>query len=217
MKDKNIKLSVEELETLCNLYIDCKLSVLEETELYYVLLMTDIDSTLINETRTIMGIERKLAHTPKPAVGKVPFYKRFVYYGAAAVLFGIILSVFMPSVEDKSVIQPPALAQNHDTDKETSQESRNGIQKHNEAGEMTLSMKPTKTEAFKKTADFNKNEPERELNLHDEYIEITDENEAAVILKNVDTKIAAILEKGINAQNKMNDIDEKINNLLNKI
>ena len=34
MKDKNIELSVGELETLCNLYIECKLSVLEETELY---------------------------------------------------------------------------------------------------------------------------------------------------------------------------------------
>ena len=87
--DKEIKLSVEELETLCYLYIDCKLSVLEETELYYVLLKTDKDSSLIKETKAIMGIERKTASRPV-------MYPKFVFYRAIAVFaLMALLSVFL--------------------------------------------------------------------------------------------------------------------------
>ena len=94
MKDKDIELSVKDIETLCNLYIECKLSVLEETELYYVLLKTDKNSALINETRSIMGVERKIAELKPTTIPKKPFYKRFAFYAAAACLaFVIALSV----------------------------------------------------------------------------------------------------------------------------
>ena len=97
MKDKNIELSIGELETLCNLYIECKLSVLEETELYYVLLKTDNDSALINETRSIMGLEQKNADCKPPIVSKKPFYKRFVFYGAAACL-ALVIGLSVPVI-----------------------------------------------------------------------------------------------------------------------
>ena len=90
MRDKEIKLSVGELETLCNLYIECNLSVLEETELYYVLLKTDKKSELINETRAIMGMEQKIAGSIPTTVSKKPFYNRFAFYGVAACLALVI-------------------------------------------------------------------------------------------------------------------------------
>ena len=53
-------MTVEEAEQLCRLYMDCQLSVLEETELEYVLMKSELDSPLINETRTLMGISRSV-------------------------------------------------------------------------------------------------------------------------------------------------------------
>ena len=57
-QDRHI--TVEEAEQLCRLYMDCQLSVLEETELEYVLMQTDLDSPLLRETRALMGISRSV-------------------------------------------------------------------------------------------------------------------------------------------------------------
>ena len=60
MKEKTKHITVEEAEQLCRLYMDCQLSVLEETELEYVLMNSGLDSPLINETRALMGISRSV-------------------------------------------------------------------------------------------------------------------------------------------------------------
>lgn len=58
-------ITVEEIEQLCRLYMDCRLSVLEETELEYVLLRSEMDSPLINDTRMLMKISRQV-NRPMP-------------------------------------------------------------------------------------------------------------------------------------------------------
>ena len=60
MKQNTRHITLEEAEQLCQLYMDCKLSVLEETELEYVLMQSELDSTLISETRTMMGISQSV-------------------------------------------------------------------------------------------------------------------------------------------------------------
>ena len=40
--------------------MDCQLSVLEETELEYVLMQSELDSPLLHETRALMGISRSV-------------------------------------------------------------------------------------------------------------------------------------------------------------
>ena len=60
MKQNTRHITVEEAEQLCRLYMDCQLSVLEETELEYVLMQSELDSPLISETRTLMGISRSV-------------------------------------------------------------------------------------------------------------------------------------------------------------
>ena len=60
MKQYTRHITVEEAEQLCRLYIDCQLSVLEETELEYVLMQSGLDSPLISETRTMMGISQSV-------------------------------------------------------------------------------------------------------------------------------------------------------------
>lgn len=59
MKDHDIKLTLQETEQLCRLYMDCKLSVLEETELQYVLGKLPYSSPCIDEVRMLMGLSLK--------------------------------------------------------------------------------------------------------------------------------------------------------------
>ncbi len=60
MKQNAKHITVEEAEQLCRLYMDCQLSVMEETELEYVLMQSELDSPLLRETRALMGISRSV-------------------------------------------------------------------------------------------------------------------------------------------------------------
>ena len=60
MKQETRHMTVEEAEQLCRLYMACQLSVLEETELEYVLMQSELDSPLLSETRVLMGISRSV-------------------------------------------------------------------------------------------------------------------------------------------------------------
>ena len=60
MKQDTRHITIEEAEQLCRLYMDCQLSVLEETELEFVLMQSGLDSPLLSETRTLMGISRSV-------------------------------------------------------------------------------------------------------------------------------------------------------------
>lgn len=84
MIDNDINLSQQELEELCSLFIECKLSILEERELHYVLLKTDKDSALIRETKAIMGIEHRISLSGHEKDYKKPFYRRLSFYRVAA-------------------------------------------------------------------------------------------------------------------------------------
>ena len=58
MKHPDNQFTIEEVEKLCQLYMDCQLSLLEETELEYVLMQSDFESPLINETKVMMAVSR---------------------------------------------------------------------------------------------------------------------------------------------------------------
>lgn len=60
MNHLNIQFSIEEVERLCQLYIDCQLSVLEEAELEYVLRHCNLNSQLINDTKELMAVSQSL-------------------------------------------------------------------------------------------------------------------------------------------------------------
>ena len=48
MKDNTNILTLQDIEELCRLYLDCELSVLEEQELEYVLLNTSYSGLTVN-------------------------------------------------------------------------------------------------------------------------------------------------------------------------
>ena len=67
MKEHDVKLTLQETEQLCRLYMDCQLTVLEETELEYVLGKLPYTSPVIDETRMLMGIAVAPQSKSKPA------------------------------------------------------------------------------------------------------------------------------------------------------
>lgn len=56
MKEQDVTLTLHETEQLCRLYMDCRLTVVEETELQYVLGKLPYSSPCIDEVRTLMGL-----------------------------------------------------------------------------------------------------------------------------------------------------------------
>ncbi|MBP5560952.1 MAG: hypothetical protein J6X70_04030 [Muribaculaceae bacterium] len=68
MRHHDAQFNLKEVEKLCQLYQDCQLTVLEETELEYVLAHCDFDSPVIKETKGLMTVSRsvKFAANEKP-------------------------------------------------------------------------------------------------------------------------------------------------------
>ncbi|MDE6556339.1 MAG: hypothetical protein K2K55_05185 [Duncaniella sp.] len=56
MKEQDIHLTLQETEQLCRLYMESRLSVIEETELHYVLGKLPYSSPCIDEVRRIMAL-----------------------------------------------------------------------------------------------------------------------------------------------------------------
>ena len=108
MKEQDDKLTLQETEQLCRLYMDCRLSVFEENELQYILTQVDYHSPLIDDVRNIMGCELHIAHKTSiktKANRKYPLRKRTVYISIAAsitILFGIGLTFFRDVSTDQN-------------------------------------------------------------------------------------------------------------------
>ena len=112
MKEQNVKLTLQETEQLCRLYMDCSLSVLEENELRYILSQVDYHSPLIDEVRQVMKMDTYISDTPSYSLGKpskISFRKWKVYISIAAsiaIIMGIGFfhweSFSNDSIENKS-------------------------------------------------------------------------------------------------------------------
>lgn len=103
MKEQDDKLTLQETERLCQMYLDCRLSVLEETELEYVLTKVDHRSPLIDDVRGMMGVKPNNTQRDFAGIGnggKRRFHGRALYLGIAAsiaILLGIGISLFHDS------------------------------------------------------------------------------------------------------------------------
>ncbi len=92
-------LSFEDTEHLCQLYMECRLSLLEETELQYVLGILEYSSPTIDEVRTLMNIslscelEQKEQSQTKKKRNKKGIFKRIIYSAATVAL---IISIGVP-------------------------------------------------------------------------------------------------------------------------
>lgn len=98
--EKEKYLSKEETEQLCLLYLECRLSRLEEVELEYVLGMLPYSSPIIEEVRALMSISlsSSMEITDNPAITKKKSRKdaaRRILIAAASFL--LLLSIGIPT------------------------------------------------------------------------------------------------------------------------
>lgn len=103
MKEQDDKLTLQETEQLCSMYMDCSLSVLEETELRYFLTQVNYHSPMIDEVRRIMDIDTYVSDKASNKDGRAKkrlFRNWRVYAGVAAsiaLIIGIGISLRQPS------------------------------------------------------------------------------------------------------------------------
>lgn len=96
MNEQDYKLTLQETEQLCRLYMDCRLTVLEETELQYVLGKLHYSSPCIDEARVLMGLAVK-SGTNKSVKVKSGFIRNRTAFRVAAsitVLMAVALAFF---------------------------------------------------------------------------------------------------------------------------
>ena len=229
MKNNKDTLSIAELEELCNLYMDCRLSVLEERELHYVLLKTDKDSSIIRETKTIMGIERKIADSKPTIIYKKPFYKRFALYGTAAcitiiVVFVALISKFgeltSPKTRILSQITTDTISVKPFNELKEQAEKDSVVKIKNEGQSLAHVGKTTKIISTSPPRSEFQTNPEKSVadsTIQDGYIEITNEKEATLLMEEIDEKLVALLERGINARQNVPDLNELLDNVFKKI
>lgn len=98
MKTDKMNLTVDELDELCRLYMDCKLSVLEEKELEYVLSQTSLTSPSIEEIRSLMGVLPVCSL--KQARAKRNWNRRLFLDIAASVVIIISVAIYFVSPQE---------------------------------------------------------------------------------------------------------------------
>ncbi len=88
MNEQDNKLTLRETEQLCEFFMECKLSVLQENELRYFLTQVDYHSPLIDDTRRLMGIELSVFDKPYPDTQRSSksrsWFKKVSYFSIAA-------------------------------------------------------------------------------------------------------------------------------------
>lgn len=84
-------LTLQEIEQLCQAYLDCRLSRLQEKELELVLLCSNHTTPIITETRSLMGLTAIMAHPIANAIMKTK-WRLFKYAGIAACIAMIAIS-----------------------------------------------------------------------------------------------------------------------------
>lgn len=98
--EKEKYLSLEETEQLCRLYMECKLSLLEEAELQYVLGLLPYNSPIIEEVRTLMNIslscelESKERLNIKPKNKKNLFRRTLLVAASVAIIICVGIPIY---------------------------------------------------------------------------------------------------------------------------
>lgn len=104
MNPMELNLTIEELDELCRLYMDCKLSVLEEKELEYILSHTSLTSPSIDEVRNLTGIQIFKPVSSKPIIKTFSnWWLKTGIAASVAILLGIGLTVFKTDNSKSSV------------------------------------------------------------------------------------------------------------------
>lgn len=98
MKEQDIKLTLQETEQLCRMYMDCRLTVLEEAELRYVLDKLPYSTPCIDEARQAMAAELSMSPREKTAVVGQRHRWRFGWIAGIAASIALVLAFSIPYI-----------------------------------------------------------------------------------------------------------------------
>ncbi len=82
--------TLQELEQLCQAYLDCRLSRLQEKELELVLLSSDISSPILTKVRSLMGLSTLMVYSKERTIKKI--IRALKYSGTAACI--AVIAIF---------------------------------------------------------------------------------------------------------------------------
>lgn len=88
-------ISLAEAEELCRLYLDCRLSLVEEAELEYLLGKLRYDSPVISEARESMGIETLCRARIRHERKRIRRYRRIGVSAAAVLMLALTASMVL--------------------------------------------------------------------------------------------------------------------------
>lgn len=207
MKENINILTLQEIEALCRLYWDCGLTPVEEAELLYILLHTGHDTPLIRETKAFMGVESMLGGKKHTVAPTRPFYKRFSFYAAAALMAGIVACAigFLGKGDVENPDSGQLIAETSDSKAPLPQDS---IVTQEEPRPLMVgtgvqeTIKPRIAKATS-TADPCESFPE-----YDSYVVICNEEEALLILEEIQSKFDRLLVKSIDVRDKLPDLNK---------
>lgn len=104
MKPQELNITTPELDRLCQMYLDCELTVIEEKELELLLTHTDLTSPIIAEVRELMNVQAlitpRVTKAPEATIFPRPVRRpwRWISGVAAAVAAVIAVSVYVTTV-----------------------------------------------------------------------------------------------------------------------
>ncbi|MBD5232708.1 MAG: hypothetical protein HDS65_00860 [Bacteroidales bacterium] len=90
MNHLNTRLTVEELESLSKACLECRLSKLQEKELEFILLSSDVSSPIIDEARETLALTTALASSSKPVQAAARRRPRLFKWIAAAACIAVV-------------------------------------------------------------------------------------------------------------------------------
>lgn len=103
MKETEQILTIKETEQLCRLYMECKLSLLEESELLYILTTLPYSTQLIDEVKVIMGVQIKDIKPISKISTKKKWWNKSGLYQIAASISIFVLSIAFVSNYDTTI------------------------------------------------------------------------------------------------------------------
>lgn len=103
MKETEQILTIKETEQLCRLYMECKLSLLEESELLYILTTLPYSTPLIDEVKVIMGVQIKDIKPISKISTKKKWWNKSGLYQIAASISIFVLSIAFVSNYDTTI------------------------------------------------------------------------------------------------------------------
>ena len=164
-EQENDIISLKDAEDLCRLYLDCRLSLVEEKELQYVLEKLNYSSPLINQARTSMMAESLIAKKSGSAKKITQKWKGWAVGIAASVAVILTLSAVIRLQTEVNNSQPASTTYSSSQSDNIIIAYEGGVELNREDSEKAVNDALKKAEKLMAMAEAKVKEDEYKRNL----------------------------------------------------